>query len=508
MNTFDKATIDGVRKYIKDTAGQAMIAVEETSTTATTAHAINSLFRLDGKLYKTTSAIAIGDTIVYEGNGANCVETNVEGELVKDIQINGTSILNNGVANIPIADGDNLGVVKRGGDWGITIDSQGRLAINGAGEGHIKASNSGYRPITASFAHYAAFYGLAKAAGADMKDIANTTVGTYPDAQKEAIQSMLGITQMLAPENPNLVASQAYAIGDVFAANGHLYKATAAIAQDGTIIPDTNCVETTMADAGGKIKDVQVAGTSVVENGIANVPTANSSTFGVIKIGGGLTGNNGVLSLYETSDGFYKSGFQANAVIINKQHLSTFYGLSKAAGVDLANETVTLGTYPETSKTAIRSMIGATSSNVISVQGTQPTDPDTKIWIDDDASGSVQVPTVSEMESALATKVSDVQVNGVSVVSEGVADVPIASTSSFGVVKIATGAQIGVGSSSNNPIAPSLQHISTFFGLAKAANADMTGLSYNNVGQYTDAAKTAIKNMIGVEEGLKVVRLI
>ena len=63
-----------------------------------------------------------------------------------------------------------------------------------------------------------------------MKDIANTTVGTYPDAQKEAIQSMLGITQMLAPENPNLVASQAYSIGDVFAANGHLYKATVAIA--------------------------------------------------------------------------------------------------------------------------------------------------------------------------------------------------------------------------------------------------------------------------------------
>ena len=82
MNVTDRITINNTTKYIKDTAGQAMIAVEELSTTASIAHTKDSLFRLDGKLYKATSAIAIGDTIAV---GTNCVETNIDGEVIKDV---------------------------------------------------------------------------------------------------------------------------------------------------------------------------------------------------------------------------------------------------------------------------------------------------------------------------------------------------------------------------------------------------------------------------------------
>lgn len=164
--------------------------------------------------------------------------------------------------------------------------------------------------------------------------------------------------------------------------------------------------------------------------------------------------------------------------------------------------------------------------DLIAIQPTQPTDPDTKIWIDDDASGSVQVPTVSEMESALATKVSDVQVNGVSVVTNGVAEIPLANSNgpgiayfgsqnglsidSQGVVSIsyATANQIKTGTNLLKPIVPASQSIATFYGLATAAGDSTQKASSNAVGTYTDAAKTAIKNMIGVEEGLKVVRLI
>ena len=145
--------------------------------------------------------------------------------------------------------------------------------------------------------------------------------------------------------------------------------------------------------------------------------------------------------------------------------------------------------------------------DLIAIQTTQPTDPDTKIWIDDDASGSVQVPTVAEMNSALAGKVSDVQVNGVSVVTNGMADVPRMSGSVYGVTKAPTLQQIKAGTLEYTALAPGNQHSATFYGLAKAAGADMAQ-SNNAVGTYTDAAKTAIKNMIGVEEGLKVVRLI
>ena len=117
-----------------------------------------------------------------------------------------------------------------------------------------------------------------------------------------------------------------------------------------------------MAEAGGKIKDVQVAGTSVVENGIANVPMAGSNKLGTVMIDLGYgvgTNAQGKLYLYKAGESTIKVGTNNyQAIVPVTQHHSTFYGLSKAAGVDLANETVTLGTYPETSKTAIKAMLG------------------------------------------------------------------------------------------------------------------------------------------------------
>lgn len=47
--------------------------------------------------------------------------------------------------------------------------------------------------------------------------------------------------QMIAPIETTLTASQPYAIGEQFVYNGLLYKATAAIAQGGTITIDGNC---------------------------------------------------------------------------------------------------------------------------------------------------------------------------------------------------------------------------------------------------------------------------
>ena len=281
---------------------------------------------------------------------------------VQDVQVNGVSVLSDGVANVPVMSSSTFGVAKTNG-IDLTVDRSNQLLINAASIIEIKTATgtSWRKAMTVGNKSAAIFYGLAQAAGADMKDIANTTVGIYPDAQKEAIQSMFGISQMLAPTNPNLVASQAYSIGDVFVANGHLYKATAAIAQDEAIIPDTNCVETTMVDAGGKIKDVQVAGSSVVENdGIASVPLATNNSVGVVKAGTGISINlSGQLYNTTPTDNAIKLGAAPyNAVTLSKQHVSIFYGLSKVAGVDLKDETVTLGTYPETSKTAIKAMLG------------------------------------------------------------------------------------------------------------------------------------------------------
>ena len=100
MNVLDYITLDGITKYIKETAAQAMIADTETAT-ATSAHAIGDIFIVDGVLYKATAAIAIGDTITNEGAGANVVQTSVAENKVGDVRVNGVSVVSNGIATIP-----------------------------------------------------------------------------------------------------------------------------------------------------------------------------------------------------------------------------------------------------------------------------------------------------------------------------------------------------------------------------------------------------------------------
>ena len=110
------------------------------------------------------------------------------------------------------------------------------------------------------------------------------------------------------------------------------------------------------------VQDVQIDGTSILSNGIANIPKANNSTYGVVKVdstyGIGKTGT-GALGVINVSQAEIKAGATMyRALTPIGQHESVFYGLSKVAGVDLANETVTLGTYPVASQTAIKAMLG------------------------------------------------------------------------------------------------------------------------------------------------------
>ena len=111
------------------------------------------------------------------------------------------------------------------------------------------------------------------------------------------------------------------------------------------------------------VTDVQVNGTSVLQNGIANVPVATSNgKLGLVQTNllyGIKAFGNGFIGVSSADSDISKAGTDNNRPIVPFiQHTSVFYGLSKAAGVDLASETVTLGTYPETSKTAIKEMLG------------------------------------------------------------------------------------------------------------------------------------------------------
>jgi hypothetical protein len=91
--------------------------------------------------------------------------------------------------------------------------------------------------------------------------------------------------------------------------------------------------------------------------------------------------------------------------------------------------------------------------------------------------------------------VSDVQVNGTSIVTDGVANIPRMSSSAYGVTKVPTFAQIKAGEIEQIAIVPPYQHAAAFYGLAKAAGSDEKN-STLPLGQYTENAKSAIHEML------------
>lgn len=115
---------------------------------------------------------------------------------VTDVQINGTSILNNGVANIPKAGSSTPGVVRIDPNYGVghrDAPNEDVLMVQQASVSEMKSGYEQRKPIVPSGQHTAVYYALAKLAGADMASLTGETVGVYPQAQKTAIQTMLGI---------------------------------------------------------------------------------------------------------------------------------------------------------------------------------------------------------------------------------------------------------------------------------------------------------------------------
>ena len=129
---------------------------------------------------------------------------------VTDVQIDGVSVVQDGVANVPVASYDDLGLVKISNTFGINIGTSGvnsaYIRIYQATDANIKSGAEYYRPITPYIQHESTFYGLAKAAGADMKGIASTTVGTYPEAQKSTISTMLNAPETVSGTTPSISA--------------------------------------------------------------------------------------------------------------------------------------------------------------------------------------------------------------------------------------------------------------------------------------------------------------
>jgi len=129
-------------------------------------------------------------------------------EKVDDVQVNGTSIVNGGVANIPIAEDSttgNYGLVKLYSAYGLSKVTSGTyagtMAISPAAvNGHIKPGTNMYKPIVPAYQDASAFYGLAKASGDTTQASSSNPVGTYTDTAKTKIQEMFGIVTLTQAE--------------------------------------------------------------------------------------------------------------------------------------------------------------------------------------------------------------------------------------------------------------------------------------------------------------------
>lgn len=174
--------------------------------------------------------------------------------------------------------------------------------------------------------------------------------------------------------------------------------------------------------------------------------------------------------------------------------------LSKASGTDYDTEWTTPSEPPVQS---VNGQTGAVVLDAADVGAGTYSKPSGGIPASDLAAGVI--PTVP---------VQDVQVNGTSVLGQdGVANVPVATGSVFGAVKASSGngvfsesgtlyiskspiEYIKAGTNSYRPIVPYNQHESAFYGLAKAAGDSTQSSSSNAVGNYTEAAKSAISQML------------
>ena len=119
------------------------------------------------------------------------LQTGLAGK-VGDVQINGNSVVTDGVANVPVAGSNIVGVVKTEASQGLVVSNTGLLTISQASQNYIKSGTRNNNPITPIRQHESTFYGLAKVAGHDEKN-STLPVGQYSEEAKTAIRTMLGL---------------------------------------------------------------------------------------------------------------------------------------------------------------------------------------------------------------------------------------------------------------------------------------------------------------------------
>ena len=146
-----------------------------------------------------------GDSsVTYRADTELFINKSIPSVPVQDVQVNGTSILSQGVANVPVGGTNNFGVVKSDNSHGIEL-YQGSIWTIPASAAHIKGGTESYRVISPQHQHESIYYGLSKLAGEDLKND-TVTVGTYPEKSISAISQMLNAHVSVSGSTPSITA--------------------------------------------------------------------------------------------------------------------------------------------------------------------------------------------------------------------------------------------------------------------------------------------------------------
>ena len=123
---------------------------------------------------------------------------------VSDVKVNGTSVVTNGTANIPVA-GNDYGAVKISANLGVNV-SNGYLCTSIPDRSLIKAGTNTFKPIVPSNQHESFFYAAAKAAGDTSQASSNNAVGVYTENAKSKISDMLTAPESVSGSTPSITA--------------------------------------------------------------------------------------------------------------------------------------------------------------------------------------------------------------------------------------------------------------------------------------------------------------
>ena len=431
----------------------------------------------------------------------------------------------------PTYDGSTSGVVKvYQSGFGVQVNN-GLLSVAGANRNIIKDGSDTFRPITPSGQHNATFYGLAKAAGHDEKD-SKLPVGQYTDAAKAAIQAMLDV-----PSTADIPTNVSELTNDAGYLTEHQDISSKANSADLAAVATSGSYEDledkpTIPEV--PVQDVQINSTSILENGVANIPLATDTKFGVVKVWSdlGIGKTSGILSISSANEEMIKSGTNSRKPITPvRQHQSVFYGLATAAGDTTQSQSDNaVGTYTDSAKAAIQTMLDVPSTSAVTseiataigsinsfdmavVQALPTEDISTHtIYLVPKTGETNDVYDEYVYINSAWEMVGNTQID----LSNYVQKTDYATHSEAGVVKISSNygiklseggtlqlafpsdSVIKTGTNDRKAIAVNTLHIGTFYGLAKAAGDTTQSQSDNAVGTYTDEAKAAIQQMLDV----------